>query len=202
MNCPKCKQTLITAKQTQQMVKKTGVKKKKIACPSCKQKYNLIIVVNAADYLLYLTQRRPLRAYHVFQRLKRQGATIGEMAKHSTHMHSSGFIWEKRPRFKHTWVFSKLHGLDFLKIRCVECGEKRYVAANPINLVQYALAPYLDGAPLTTEEKKEIETLFIPNKQAILKLAKQEIERKTRSLEAKKKQLEKLKSLCDVYATM
>jgi len=202
MNCPKCKQTLITAKQKQQMLKKTGVKKKKIACPSCKQKYNLIIVVNAADYLLYLTQRRSLRAYHVFQRLKRQGATIGEMAKHSTRMHSSGFIWGKRPRFKHTWVFSKLHGLDCLKVRCTECNEKRYVAANPINLVQYALAPYLDGAPLTKEEQKEIETLFIPTKQAILKLAKQEIEKKTKSIDAKKKQLEKLRSLCDVYAIM
>ena len=202
MNCPKCWQTLITVKQKQQMVKKTGVKKKGIACPSCKQKYSLIIAVSATDYLLYLTQRRSLRAYHVFQRLRRQGATIGEMAKHSTHMHFSGLMWSRRPRFKHAWVFSKLHGLDCLKIRCTECGEKRYVASNPINIVQYVLAPYLDGAPLKKEEQKEIKTLFIPTKQAILKLAKQEIEKKNKSIDAKKKQLEKLRSLCDVYATM
>ncbi|MCJ7559792.1 hypothetical protein MUO79_04130 [Candidatus Bathyarchaeota archaeon] len=202
MNCPNCQQTLITAKQKQQLVKKTGVNKKGIACPSCQQKYSLIAAVGAADYLLYLTQRRPLRAYHIFQRLRRQRATIGAMAKRSAHMHSSGFMWGRRPRFKHAWVFSRLHSFDCLKIRCTECNEKKYVAANPITIVQYVLAPYLDGAPLTKEEQKEIETLFIPTKQAILKLAKQEIEKKTRSIDAKKKQLEKLKSLCDVYATM
>jgi hypothetical protein len=184
------------------MVKKTGVKKKGIACPSCQQKYSLIIAVSAADYLLYLTQRRSLRAYHVFQRLRRQGATIGEMAKHSTHMRSSGLMWGRRPRFKHAWVFSKLRGFDCLRIRCTECNEKRYVASNPINIVQSVLAPYLDGAPLKKEEQKEIKTLFIPTKQAILKLAKQEIEKKNKSIDAKKKQLEKLRSLCDVYATM
>lgn len=202
MNCPKCQQTLIAAKQTQQMVRKTGIKKKGIACPSCKQKYSLIIAVSATDYLLYLTQRRPLRAYHVFQRLRHQGATIGQMAKRSTHMHFSGLTWGRRPRFKHAWVFSRLHSFDCLKIRCTECNEKKYVAANPITIVQYVLAPYLDGAPLTKDEQKEVETLFIPTKQAILKLAKQEIEKKTKSIDAKKKQLEKLKSLCDVYATM
>ena len=202
MNCPKCQQIMITAKQTRKLVQKTGVKKKKVTCPSCQQKYSLIITVSANDYFLYLTQRRPLKAYRLFQKLGRQDATASEMAKRSIHMRSSGFIWGRRPRFRHTWVFSTPHGLDYLKIRCTKCNEKRYVAANPINLMQYALAPYLDGAPLTKEEKKKIEALFIPTKQVILKLAKQEIERKTRSLEAKKKQLEKLRSLCDVYATM
>jgi len=202
MNCPNCQQTLITAKQTQQLLKKRGVKRGGVACPACKQKYHLIVMINANDYLLYLTQRRPLRAYHVFQRLMRQHATVNQMAKRSTHMHFSGLTWGRRPRFKHAWVFSKLQGLDCLKIRCTECNEKKYVAANPITIVQYVLAPYLDGAPLTKDEQKEVETLFIPTKQAILKLAKQEIEKKTRSIDAKKKQLEKLRSLCDVYATM
>ena len=102
----------------------------------------------------------------------------------------------------HVWVFTVMRDRNHLTLRCTECNGKKDVSIDPINLVQYALVPYRTQASLTPRERRTIEIFFLPFQQTMLRLAIEEIEEKIRNNEAGKDKLEKLKSLCNVLATM
>jgi hypothetical protein len=199
MECPNCWKPLLTAAQVRILTRTVGIKRKKLVCQACKQSYHLTVAVTAEGHLLHLSEKQT-NIYRLFQRLQRRGSHIEEIHRQAEQTQHAMLVLGKK-NHRHYWVFSEFHERNLI-VRCTECQAKKLVTSKKAStLMQYVFVPVLEGAKFNAQERKTINSFFLPNKTMFLNEIKKEVESQLKGLQEKRRRLKQLDKMCNVLAT-